>query len=165
MSKKSKKVAITVGIILLLGGVYYFLTNKKRKCIKAEGKWDKPTKTCSVEAIKSIIQDAYDDLHFETNKSVIAPLSYDSLIKLSEYLVDNPTVNLLLAGHTDNQGSDAYNQKLSEDRALAVKVYLVGKGIDETRISTIGYGESKPISDNTSASGRKKNRRVEFILK
>jgi len=161
MSKTSKKVAITVGLTLLFGGVYYFLTNKKRKCIKAEGKWDKPTKTCFVEAIKS----AYESLTFETNKSVIASSSYDSLIKLSEYLVDNPTVNLLLEGHTDNQGSDAYNQKLSEDRALAVKVYLVDKGVDETRISTIGYGELKPIADNTSDGGRKTNRRVEFILK
>ena len=70
----------------------------------------------------------------------------------------------MINGHTDNVGSDAYNQKLSEARAAAVKKYLAGKGISEAAMSTAGYGESKPIADNATAAGRQNNRRVEFEI-
>ncbi|MCX6223664.1 MAG: OmpA family protein [Bacteroidia bacterium] len=74
-----------------------------------------------------------------------------------------PKMVIQIAGHTDNFGTDAYNQKLSEDRARAVFLYLKDKGLG-TRISSIGYGKSKPVETNDTDEGRKPNRRVEFVI-
>ncbi len=67
-------------------------------------------------------------------------------------------------GHTDNTGSAATNKTLSKKRAEAARTYLVGKGVDPTRINAKGFGKDKPIADNKTAEGRSKNRRVEFLL-
>ena len=67
-------------------------------------------------------------------------------------------------GHTDDQGNDEYNKNLSDERAASVKAYLVSKGIGEARLSSAGYGETKPVADNNTAAGRAKNRRVEMTL-
>ncbi len=67
-------------------------------------------------------------------------------------------------GHTDNVGSDALNQTLSENRAASVKAYLASKGVDESRLLSTGYGEKQPVADNKTAAGRAKNRRVELKL-
>jgi OOP family OmpA-OmpF porin len=69
-----------------------------------------------------------------------------------------------VGGHTDSVGTDAYNQGLSERRAMAVKDYLVGKGVDGSRLSSMGYGESSPVASNDTADGRALNRRVELNL-
>ena len=69
-----------------------------------------------------------------------------------------------VGGHTDSVGTDAYNQTLSERRAASVKDYLVGQGVDGSRLSTAGYGESNPIASNDTADGRALNRRVELNL-
>ena len=76
----------------------------------------------------------------------------------------NPEYSLSIVGHTDNVGSDEYNQKLSEDRAEAVKSYLVKKGVGEISITAEGKGESEPIADNNTSEGRDKNRRVVFSV-
>ncbi|MCZ7582429.1 MAG: OmpA family protein [Deltaproteobacteria bacterium] len=72
---------------------------------------------------------------------------------------------VVVEGHTDNVGADAYNQKLSERRAASVRMYLIGKGLDAAKLNAVGYGESKPVADNDTPDGRQKNRRVEFIIK
>ncbi len=78
---------------------------------------------------------------------------------------DNPTIRVEIQGHTDNIGSDAYNQKLSERRAQSVVTYLVQNfGIDISRLTAKGYGESKPIASNDNAEGRALNRRVQFFI-
>ena len=69
-----------------------------------------------------------------------------------------------IEGHTDNVGTDAMNQKLSNDRAKAVRDYLVSKSISSKRLKTVGYGKSKPIASNDSEEGRAQNRRVEFTI-
>ena len=71
--------------------------------------------------------------------------------------------NIEVAGHTDSRGSDAYNMNLSQQRAEAVRTYLVGKGIAADRLSAKGYGESQPVADNATDEGRFKNRRVELV--
>ncbi|MDX1629244.1 MAG: OmpA family protein, partial [Fulvivirga sp.] len=73
-----------------------------------------------------------------------------------------PDYHILIAGHTDNQGNEKVNLEISQKRAYAAKRYLVEKGIDKNRIEAVGYGESKPIADNSTIKGRKKNRRIEF---
>jgi len=105
------------------------------------------------------------DALFDFDKSVLRPDGKksidDALAKLSG--VDLEMV--IATGHTDSVGTDAYNQKLSERRAAAVKDYLVTKGIPAAKITTIGKGESQPVATNKTAEGRQKNRRVDIEFK
>jgi len=78
-------------------------------------------------------------------------------------LRDNPSLHVVVEGHTDSVGSDSYNHKLSERRAKAVRDYLVREGIDASRITTRGYGKSRPVASNDTAEGRAENRRAEII--
>jgi OOP family OmpA-OmpF porin len=78
-------------------------------------------------------------------------------------LKDNPALKFEVDGHTDNSGSAAHNLTLSQERADAVKDQLVKMGMDPTRLTTKGFGDSKPISDNNTPEGRANNRRVEFV--
>lgn len=108
---------------------------------------------------------SFQNIEFDFNSDKITKASYPTLDQVAAILNANPTWGkLMINGHTDNVGSDAYNQKLSEARAAAVKKYLAGKGISEAAMSTAGYGESKPIADNATAAGRQNNRRVEFEI-
>ncbi len=102
------------------------------------------------------------DAHFDFDKSVLKP---EGKAKLDDLVGKLKAVNLeviIAIGHTDSIGSDAYNKKLSQRRADAVKAYLVSKGIEANRIYTEGKGESQPIADNKTKEGRAKNRRVEI---
>lgn len=104
-------------------------------------------------------------VNFEFDKSKLLPESYPILDHAVEVLNENPNLTVEIQGHCDYVGSDQYNQKLSERRANAVKDYLVSKGISASRLTTIGYGKTKPIADNSTVIGRAKNRRVEFKVK
>ncbi len=100
------------------------------------------------------------DIHFKSGDSTIVTDSYVALNEIVTALKKQPALKVDVYGHTDNTGSAAQNQKLSEARARAVAVYFISHGIDKSRITTKGYGSSKPISSDQS-----KNRRVEFIFK
>ena len=102
---------------------------------------------------------------FQTGKAVILQSSFNSLNQVAKFLKDNAQFNLEVIGHTDSQGSETYNLKLSKDRANAVKKYLEGQGVQGTRIIADGKGESEPIATNDTAEGRAKNRRVVFTIK
>ena len=97
---------------------------------------------------------------FDSDKLKVASLS--QLDELVVILKKYETANLLIEGHADSKGSDAYNLTLSQKRTDAVKTYLMGKGIMESRLTAIGYGETRPIADNNTDAGRAKNRRVEL---
>ena len=101
------------------------------------------------------------DVLFDTNKSDIKPNSRASLDDLVGKIGDLKLEVLVVTGHTDSTGSQAYNEKLSVRRAEAVKAYLVGKGMEANRIYTEGKGERQPVADNKTAQGRAQNRRVE----
>jgi outer membrane protein OmpA-like peptidoglycan-associated protein len=102
---------------------------------------------------------------FDFDKATLQPASYKVLDDAAQILKDNPTIRVEIQGHTDAVGSDAYNQKLSEDRAATVVNYFITKHqIDANRLVARGYGESKPISSNDTAAGRDLNRRVEFVV-
>ncbi len=90
--------------------------------------------------------------------------SFPELKKLVKLLQDNPTMEIRLEGHTDNQGSAYLNQILSDKRVKAVKKYLVNAGIADKRIKTQGFGDKKPVADNNNLETRKLNRRVEFVI-
>ena len=102
-------------------------------------------------------------VNFDFDKADIRP---DASVILDEAasLLGGSSGSVSVGGHTDSVGADAYNQGLSERRALAVKDYLVGKGVDGSRLSSMGYGEASPIASNDTADGRALNRRVELDL-
>jgi outer membrane protein OmpA-like peptidoglycan-associated protein len=79
-------------------------------------------------------------------------------------MMEYPNTRFLIEGHTDSQGSDAYNLKLSDERAASVKNYLIEKGLPASRLSSEGFGETKPVANNATAAGRQQNRRVEISL-
>ena len=102
------------------------------------------------------------DAFFDFDKAVLKPEGKAKLDDLADK-VKGITLEVIIAvGHTDSVGKDAYNQKLSERRAEAVKSYLTSKGIEASRVYTEGKGEKQPVADNKSAEGRAKNRRVEI---
>ncbi|MEM9836898.1 MAG: OmpA family protein [Bacteroidota bacterium] len=106
------------------------------------------------------------DVLFASGSAELLPFSYDELDRLAQLLRDSPTLNIEIAGHTDDIGSEADNLQLSEDRAKAVFHYLTEMArVNPARVSYVGYGESQPIADNTTAAGRSENRRTEFRVK
>lgn len=113
---------------------------------------------------EKVLQEAYDNLQFETGSAVIKEESYEALNNLAYLLSVKQNYLVSIEGHTDNVGDPAANLSLSKQRAKAVRKYLVDKGIDGKRLFTDGYGDSKPIASNATAAGRKKNRRVEFLI-
>lgn len=104
------------------------------------------------------------NIFFDFDKATLRPESKTELENLIKLLNDNPNIKIEISGHTDNIGSAAYNQKLSESRAKAVVDYLIEHGIDRSRLSYMGYGFEKPIATNDTEEGRQLNRRVEFKI-
>ena len=94
----------------------------------------------------------------------MSPQSNVELEKAIDLLKNNPTMFIEVGGHTDNVGDDAYNMKLSHDRAKSVRDYLMTAGIASERVQAKGYGESSPIATNETEDGRKANRRTEFVI-
>jgi OmpA-OmpF porin, OOP family len=106
-----------------------------------------------------------NSIFFDFDKAVLKPESFPELDRVVQMMSERPTIVIEVAGHTDNIGTVAYNQNLSERRANAVKKYLTSKGIDVVRITAVGYGETKPIvSNDDEKDGREINRRVEFMI-
>ncbi len=143
--KDNTKTLIVVAFLIALGvGSYFWLRGRKKE--------------------SDILKDVFDNLNFETGKSIIKDTSFPYLDDLVGVLKKAPNWQLEIIGHTDNQGSDKFNLELSKMRADAVKNYLGKSGITNV-INATGFGESKPIADNNTPEGREKNRRVEFVIK
>ena len=102
------------------------------------------------------------DAFFDTDKSVLKPEGKAKLDDLTSKVKGINLEVIIAVGHTDTDGSDAYNQKLSVARSEAVKAYLVSKGIEKNRVYTEGKGEKQPVADNKTKEGKAKNRRVEI---
>ncbi|QHS58645.1 OmpA family protein [Chitinophaga agri] len=113
---------------------------------------------------KEVVNKAFSNLQFSSAKAEIAASSLPSLDKMAALLQAHPEWQLLLSGHTDNEGTEAFNQTLSEKRSEAVRQYLVTKGVYAERITTKGYGQTKPLVANDSRDGKGKNRRVEMEI-
>jgi outer membrane protein OmpA-like peptidoglycan-associated protein len=104
------------------------------------------------------------DVLFEFNRADVKPTATAELRKLADFLRQYPARHVLIEGHTDNIGSDAYNLQLSQRRAEAVASVLRGMGVVEPRVSVVGYGKSHPIADNSTDTNRALNRRVEVYI-
>jgi len=114
--------------------------------------------------VRQLLQKAMQGIEFETGKSNIKPKSYPLLDQIAQTFIDNPSYIIEVQGHTDNVGKPESNLKLSQDRADAVMIYLVKKGVSSDRMTAVGYGQDMPIADNTTKAGKQKNRRVEFKI-
>ena len=103
-------------------------------------------------------------MYFETGKSELLQQSFYELSQLITLLKKHPSIRIEIRGHTDNQGTIEFNQRLSEQRAKAVADYLMTNGIDSSRLIWNGYGKSQPVDDNNTPEGRQHNRRVEYKI-
>jgi len=102
--------------------------------------------------------------NFETGSATLNTEATARLDQVIEIMLANPSTSLTVEGHTDNQGDDAANQALSEERAQTVVDYLIDGGVGSDRLTAVGYGEDQPIADNDTAEGRAQNRRIEFVV-
>ena len=118
------------------------------------------------EALKTKGSIAIRNILFDTGKATIKPESAGALAIIADALKGDVALKIEIQGHTDNVGAPAANLKLSQDRAAAVKAYLVSTGgIAALRLTTAGLGDTKPVADNTTEEGRAQNRRVELVKK
>ena len=101
------------------------------------------------------------DVKFDFDRDSIRPEYRNDIESLAEFMKTYPSVTTTVEGHTDSVGSDSYNQNLSERRANSVREALISEGVDSSRVSSVGYGEARPIADNETDAGRAMNRRVE----
>jgi outer membrane protein OmpA-like peptidoglycan-associated protein len=106
-----------------------------------------------------------NDILFDFNSAALRPESQSTLRDLASNFQRYPDETISVEGHTDNVGSAAYNQTLSENRAYSVKTYLVDQGVPSSRVSAVGYGETRPKASNTTPEGRQLNRRVEIHIR
>jgi len=116
------------------------------------------------QEVTKLFTKALQGIQFATGKDILLKTSFPILNDIAKVMIENPEYKLTIAGHTDNQGDPLKNLDLSDRRALSVKLYLMKKGVDISRMTSIGYGDTKPVADNKTAAGRKQNRRVEFTV-
>jgi outer membrane protein OmpA-like peptidoglycan-associated protein len=138
--------------------------DKDDKCPEVKGTVaNKGCPEVSAEVIKQLNEYGKTIL-FDSGKSSFKNQSFSVLESITNILKEYPNSKFMIEGHTDSDGSNALNQTLSENRAAAVKNYLVEKGIDTDRLKSTGFGETKPIASNRTAKGKAQNRRVEVSL-
>lgn len=113
----------------------------------------------------SLLVNFSSQLLFDTGANQLQPGSYDRLRALAKTLNNYPRSSVIIKGHTDSQGSDEYNQRLSEERADRVRSFLISEQVSPSRITAIGFGESMPVASNASSAGRQQNRRVEIEIR
>ena len=158
-------------ITLSVGKDYTFSVNRKGYLFYSDVfllSKSEPDSTYSKDiALQPITMNAalvMKNILFETNSAILQDISTIEIDKLWQLLNDNPTIKVQINGYTDNVGTPIDNLKLSTNRAKAVVDYLVTKNVDIKRLSYKGFGETKPIADNTSETGRAQNRRTEFVV-
>ena len=136
-----------------------------RKMDKQAAELQRNMAGAKVERVGEGIKITFDSgILFDTNSSALRPASTADINKLATTLKEYPDTNILVEGHTDNTGTDAINQPLSENRAQAVANGLTAQGVASSRITTKGYGSTQPVADNSTDAGKQANRRVEVAI-
>ena len=141
------------------------INDEEDSCVHVAGIKENHGCPLKTELLNEQLAKQAKNIFFETDKYEILPGSYQALDEVIAILKKYPQIHVAIEGHTDNSGTAAKNKLLSENRALAVMHYLAEKGkIETNRLSTAGYGASRPISDNKTVEGRATNRRVEIKI-
>lgn len=136
-----------------------------RKMDKQAQELQRDMANAKVERVGEGIKITFDSgILFDTNSSNLRPASQADIAKLAATLQKYPDTNVLVEGHTDNTGTDAINQPLSERRAQAVANSLTSQSVASSRITTKGFGSTEPVGDNSTAEGKQANRRVEVAI-
>jgi OOP family OmpA-OmpF porin len=141
-------------------GAYYYQTIVTVQEMKQEVTADASSLSDEIEKTGRV---AVYGITFDTGKATILSGSEPVLGEIGKLMQNSPDLNLRVEGHTDNQGSAAANQALSEKRAQAVVSWLTAHGVAASRLTAQGFGQTKPVADNSTAEGRAKNRRVELV--
>jgi outer membrane protein OmpA-like peptidoglycan-associated protein len=111
-----------------------------------------------------IVTTLKSNLLFDSAKADLKPAAVDSVQQIADIIKKYPEDKVIVVGYTDDQGSDSYNQRLSEQRAQAVRLAMINRGIPAASVEPVGMGEASPVAANTTAEGRAKNRRVELQI-
>lgn len=145
--------------VVTLGGDDYYLTIVLKELMKQD--------VTASNMFDALNRDGHIALYinFDTGKSVIRDISKPIIEQIVQMMKSNPDLKIGVEGHTDNVGTPASNKTLSEARAKSVVSAIVSQGISADRLSPAGFGQDKPIADNTTEEGRAKNRRVELVKK
>ena len=154
--------AIIGGVV---GGTAGTLIGKKMGKQKKE--LEEQVKNAKIESVNEgqAIRVTFDSgILFATNSSTLSSTSQNSLRSFAANLKANSQTDMLIIGHTDNTGSDRINDPLSLNRASSVRSFLSAQGVDSSRMRVDGKGSHEPVADNSTASGRKENRRVEVYI-
>ena len=158
-------------ITLPVGSNYTFTVNRKNYLLYSDVfsvKEKQPDSTyqknIQLQPIELNASVTLKNIQFASNSYQLEPVSDIELDKVVQLLTDNPTVQLQVNGHTDNTGTPASNLTLSANRAKAVATYLVNKGISSKRLSSKGFGQTKPVAGNDTEEGKAKNRRTEIVI-
>src|SRR5690606_27341660 len=114
---------------------------------------------CASESAQTL---RLEGVTFELNSATLTAGARETLRDVAAALLGEPGLRAEIAGHTDSSGADDYNLRLSQQRAEAVRDYLVSEGVEANRLQARGYGEAQPVADNSTDAGRARNRRVEF---
>jgi outer membrane protein OmpA-like peptidoglycan-associated protein len=159
--ERRQRALIGAGVGALTGGgVGYYMDRQEQKLrMQLENTGVSVTRNGD-----NIILNMPGNVTFNTDSAMIKGSFYDVLSSVVIVVKEFDKTLIEIAGHTDSTGSDQYNQNLSEKRSASVGQYFMAQGIDRMRIMTMGYGESRPIADNTTDQGRQLNRRVELTL-
>jgi len=163
IGKKAGNTAVGVLAGAALGGVAGGLIGKKMDKQAAEIERTVPGAEV-IKADEGIIVKFDSGILFDFDKTDLKPDAQANIAKLVENLNENPDTDILVIGHTDNKGTDQYNQGLSERRAKAVKSYAVSQGLAGRRVKTEGKSFHEPIAENDTEAGRAQNRRVEIVI-
>ncbi|MGB3008092.1 MAG: OmpA family protein, partial [Chitinophagaceae bacterium] len=140
------------------------VNDEEDKCVTIPGPRENYGCPVITEEIKKKVDFAAKNILFVTGSAKLQTKSFKGLNEVAQIMKDNPGMSLAIDGHTDNVGAEDKNQVLSDNRANSVKTYLVSKGVDETKITAQGHGETMPVADNKTAAGRQQNRRSELKL-
>ncbi|MBI3501623.1 MAG: PD40 domain-containing protein [Bacteroidetes bacterium] len=159
-------------LVSLPAGKNYGIAVKKEGYLFHSENFDIPASASSQEFVKDIPMKniavgskiVLKNIFFDFDKATLRPESTAELERLMKFLTDIPSMKIEISGHTDSKGADDYNMKLSQNRAQSVVDYLASHGIDKSRLTAKGYGETKPIATNDTDEGRQLNRRTEFEI-
>ena len=166
-----KKIWIVLALMLVIPGLMFTVSCQKK--VVAETPEPAPEAAPAPEVAKEEPAPApvykapdvvmQEDIYFEFDKSSLTPAAQDNLLRKAEWLRNNPDVTATIEGHCDERGTNEYNLALGDRRAESAKAFLVDLGIDASRLTTISYGEERPVCTEQTEECWAKNRRDHFV--